>query len=85
MRFDGVLFGAELLFIPLFLAAYVVFSADTVRRLIAMQLFGGIAALQLVLFAIAFASESFADVGISLALLAIGGGLTYAHFLERWL
>jgi multisubunit Na+/H+ antiporter MnhF subunit len=83
--FDGLLFGTELLFIPLAVAAYVVFSADTVRRLIAMQVCGVIGAVMLGLLSIAFATEQFAELGIALAMLSIGGGLAYAYFLERWL
>jgi multisubunit Na+/H+ antiporter MnhF subunit len=83
--FDGLLFGAELLFIPLALAIYIILSAPTVRRLVAMQLAGGIVALQLMLLSIAFATPSFADLSITLALLSIAGVFAYAHFLERWL
>jgi multisubunit Na+/H+ antiporter MnhF subunit len=83
--FNGLLFGTELLLIPLVVAVYVVFSQDSVRRLIGLQLTGAIVALMLVLLSIAFATEAFADLGITVALLGIGGGLAYAHFLERWL
>ncbi len=83
--FDGLLFGTELLFVPLALGIYVALSADTVRRLVALQFTGVIGALMFVLLSIAFASESFAELGIAVAMLSIGGGLAYAHFLERWL
>lgn len=83
--FDGLLFGTELLFIPLAMAAYIVFSADIVRRLIAMQVCGVIGTVILGLLTIVFATEQFMDVAIALAMLSIGGGITYAYFLERWL
>jgi multisubunit Na+/H+ antiporter MnhF subunit len=83
--FDGLLFGTELLFIPLALAAYIVFTADTVRRLIAMQVSGVIGAVMFGLLAIVFATEAFAELAIALGLLSIGGGIAYAYFLERWL
>lgn len=83
--FNGMLFGTELLFIPLAVALYIILSGDTMRRLIALQLAGMIVSTQLVLLSIVFATEEFADLGITLALLSIGATLAYAHFLERWL
>ncbi len=83
--FNGMLFGAELLFIPMAVAVWIVFAGDTVRRLIGIQLFGTLAALQLGLLAVTFATEQFADLAITMALLSIAAALAYAHFLERWL
>lgn len=83
--FNGMLFGAELLFLPMAIALYVILAGDSVRRLIALQLAGMLAATQLVLLSIVFATEEFADVGVALALLSIGATLAYSHFLERWL
>lgn len=83
--FDGLLFGVDLLFIPMAAALYVAVSADTMRRVIAAQLIVLIASVDLVLLAIAFGSPSFADLAIALAILSIGGTLIFAHFLERWL
>lgn len=83
--FNGLLFGAELLFVPMAVALYVVISGDTVRRLIALQLATMLAGTQLVLLSIVFATEEFADLGVALALLSIGATIAYGHFLERWL
>jgi multisubunit Na+/H+ antiporter MnhF subunit len=83
--FNGMLFGAELLLIPMAVAVWVICTGDTVRRLIGIQLFGTLAALELGLLSVAFATEQFADLAITMALLAIGAALAYAHFLERWL
>ena len=83
--FNGLLFGAELLLLPLAIATYIVISQDTVRRLIGLQLVGVIVSVLLALLSITFATEVFADLAITLALLSIGGGLAYAHFLERWI
>lgn len=85
VKFDGLLFGAELLLIPLALALWVIVSGDTMRRLIALQLAGMLISTQLVLLSIAFATEEYADVGVALALLSIGATIAYGHFLERWL
>jgi multisubunit Na+/H+ antiporter MnhF subunit len=83
--FNGMLFGAELLLVPIGVSVWIAVSGDTVRRLIGIQLFGTLAALELGLLAIVFATEQFADLGIAMALLAIGACVAYAHFLERWL
>lgn len=83
--FDGLLFGSELLLIPLAVALWIIFSADPLRRLIALQITGVIGALLLALLSIVFATESFADLAIAVALLGAGGGVAYAHFMERWL
>jgi multisubunit Na+/H+ antiporter MnhF subunit len=83
--FNGLLFGTELLLVPLAIAMYVVFAQDTVRRLIALQLVGVVVSAMLALLSIVFATEVFADLAITLALLGIGGGMAYAHFLERWI
>jgi multisubunit Na+/H+ antiporter MnhF subunit len=83
--FNGLLFGAELLFIPMAVALWVIVSGDSVRRLIALQLVGMLASTQLLLFSIAFATEEFADIAVALALLSIGATIAYGHFLERWL
>lgn len=84
-HFNGMLFGTELLFVPLAVAVYIILSGDTMRRLIAVQLAGMIVSAQLVLLSIVFATEEFADLGVALALLSIAATLAYAHFLERWL
>jgi multisubunit Na+/H+ antiporter MnhF subunit len=83
--FNGMLFGAEVLFIPLAVAIWVIISGDTVRRLIALQLAGMVGSTQLLLLSIAFATEEFADIAVALALLSIGATIAYGHFLERWL
>lgn len=84
-HFNGMLFGTELLFVPLAVALYIILSGDTMRRLIGVQLAGMIVSVQLVLLSIVFATEEFADLGVALALLSIAATLAYAHFLELWL
>ncbi|HZZ63889.1 MAG TPA: monovalent cation/H+ antiporter complex subunit F [Candidatus Baltobacteraceae bacterium] len=83
--FNGMLFGTELLFLPMLVALYVVLSGESVRRVIALQLLTMLGATQLVLLSIVFANDEFADAGVTLALLSIGGTVCYVHFLERWL
>ena len=83
--FNGLLFGVDLLFIRMAVLLYVAIAGDSLRRVIAAQGIGLIASLDLGLLSIAFATPSFGDLAIAMALLSIGAGLAYAHFLERWL
>jgi multisubunit Na+/H+ antiporter MnhF subunit len=83
--FNGMLFGVELLLVPIAVSVWIALSGDTVRRLIGIQLFGTLGAFELGLLSIVFATEQFADLAIAMALLAIGASVAYAHFLERWL
>ena len=83
--FNAMLFGAELLFVPMAVGIYAIVSGDSMRRLIAAQFVATIAAAQLVLLAIAFGTAQFADLGITFALLSTAATLAYARFLERWL
>ncbi|HZT12498.1 MAG TPA: hypothetical protein VFA29_06835 [Candidatus Baltobacteraceae bacterium] len=83
--FNGLLVGAELLFVPAAIAAFVALTADVVRRIVAAQLAGLLVAIQLVLLSVVFANPSFCELGEAMALLSIGGGLLFAHFLDRWL
>ena len=80
-----MMFGAELLFVPIAVAVWIVLTGDTMRRLIGVQLLGTLAALEIGLLSIVFATEQFADLAITMALLSIGAAIAYAHFLERWL
>lgn len=83
--FNGLLAGTELLFVPAALAAFVALTADVVRRIVAAQLAGLLVAVQLVLLSVVFGNPSFCELGQAMALLSIGGGLLFAHFLDRWL
>ena len=84
-HFDSLLFGAELLLLPLAIAVYAVLVGDTVRRFVALQMTGVIAAVILALLSIVFAQPQFVELAIVGSLLSIGGCFVYAHFLERWL
>lgn len=83
-HFDSLLIGAELLLVPLAVLTYAAIAGDTVRRFIALQLGGVIAAVILTLLSIVFAQPQFVELAIAGSLLSIGGCFAYAHFLERW-
>jgi multicomponent Na+:H+ antiporter subunit F len=59
-------------------------SSASVERLVAFELVGTITTLVILLLAQGFGRTLFFDLALVLALLSFGGGLVYAHFLERW-
>lgn len=85
MTFNGLLFGVDLLFVPIAIAVWVLLSKETMQRLVALQLLTTLIAVQMVVLSIVFATEEFADLGVLLALASAGGAFAYAHFYERWL
>jgi multicomponent Na+:H+ antiporter subunit F len=72
----------SLSFIPL---AFVCLRGGPVDRLVGLEMTAVCNSLVLLLLAEGFQRTLFYDVGLSLALLAFGGGLVFARFLERWL
>lgn len=56
-----------------------------VNALVALNLGGTLATLELVLLAEGFHRVPFYDLALVLALLSGAGGLVFARFLERWL
>jgi multicomponent Na+:H+ antiporter subunit F len=59
-------------------------SPAPVERLAALELAGTITTVLLLLLAQGFDRSLFFDLALVMALLSFGGGLVYAHFLERW-
>jgi multicomponent Na+:H+ antiporter subunit F len=72
----------SLAFVP---CAVVVFRAEVVDRVVALEMAAACLALVLLLLAEAYGRTIFFDLGLALALLSFGGGLVFARFLERWL
>ena len=58
---------------------------DAVDRLVGLEAAGLLAPLILLLLAEGFHRQPFTDLALALALLAFGGGLVFARFLERWM
>ena len=54
-------------------------------RLVGLELTGILLSQLLFLYAVGERRGAFVDIGLALALLAFGGGLVFARFLERWL
>ena len=57
---------------------------DATGRLVGLECASVIAAMVMLLLAAAFNRDFLADLALALALLAFGGGLVFARFLERW-
>jgi multicomponent Na+:H+ antiporter subunit F len=77
------LITAGLLAAALITCAAVTLRGDLARRLVGLEMTGVIESLLLLTLAAASGRPSFADAGLTLALLAFGGGLVFARFLER--
>ena len=54
-------------------------------RVVGMSLTAILLAQLLVLVAVGERRVAFVDIGLTVALLAFGGGLIFARFFERWL
>ncbi len=76
--------GAVMLFclIP---CGIIVFKGSAMDRLVGLEMAGLVEALLLILLAEGFHRVPFYDLALAIALLAFGGGLVFARFLERWL
>jgi len=60
-------------------------AQDSLQRLVALEMAGVLVTLALVLLAEAMQRSLFLDLALTQALLAFGGGLVFARFVERWL
>lgn len=61
------------------------FRGSAMERLIGLEMGGIVICLLLILLAEAFGNANFYDLALTESLLAFGGGLVFARFLERWL
>ncbi len=79
------LLAAAVLLFALVPCGIIAFRKRPIDRLIGLEMAGLIETLLLVLLAQGFHRIPFYDLALALALLAFGGGLVFARFLERWL
>jgi multicomponent Na+:H+ antiporter subunit F len=63
----------------------IVFRGSPMDRLVGLEMAGLVNSLLLILLAEGFHRIPFYDLALAMALLAFGGGLVFARFLERWL
>jgi multisubunit Na+/H+ antiporter MnhF subunit len=68
--------------VPLWIVAI---RADTMSRLVALEVTGVMGSLTFVCLAQGFERSVYSDLGLVLAVLSVTSGLTYARLLERWL
>lgn len=66
-------------------AGLVTLRGRLVQRLIGLELTSMIVAQMGLLWMVAIHRPAFVDVGLTVAVLAFGGGLVFARFAERWL
>jgi multisubunit Na+/H+ antiporter MnhF subunit len=79
------LWAAAALLLSLVPCGAACFRGEAEDRLAALELAGALVALELVLLAQGFHRPPFYDLALTLSILAFGGGLVFARFLERWL
>ena len=61
------------------------FRGSLMERLLGLEMMGVVATIFLLTMAEALGRPDFYDIGLTMALLAFGGGLVFVRFLERWL
>lgn len=76
--------GAAGLMLALVPTGIVCMRGDVCDRLVGLEMAGVLTSLLLVLLAEALGRSIFLDLALASALLAFGGGLVFARFLERW-
>ncbi len=79
------LLAATVLLFGMIPCGIVAFRGSPIDRLIGLEMAGVIESLLLILLAQGVNNPNFYDLALALALLAFGGGLVFARFLERWL
>ena len=70
---------------PLSVAVLFALRGEVATRLVAVQLATALTVLLLALMSFAFDQDSYLDLAVTLALLALPGSLAMAVFIERWL
>ncbi len=79
------LIAAAVLLGALFATGFVVFTRKTEDRLVGLEMAGVLEVLILMMMAQGVNRPAIFDMALAMALLAFGGGLVFARFLERWL
>ncbi len=85
MGMNHWLYAEGVLLVALVLCGIVAFSRTTEDRLVGLEMGGVIEVLILMVAAQGTNRPPFFDIALGMSLLAFGGGLVFARFLERWL
>jgi multisubunit Na+/H+ antiporter MnhF subunit len=78
------LIGATVLLFGLVPCAIVIVRGSVLEALVGLQMAGILQTIVLLLLAEGFHRPPFFDLALTLALLALAGGLVFARLLERW-
>ncbi len=79
------LWMAAIMLLSLVPCVIVTFRGEPGDRLVGLEAASALLVLEMVLLAEGFGRSIFYDLPLTLALLAFGGGLVFARFMERWL
>ena len=79
------LFTAVFLLVCLIAPFLLCARGDAMSRLVGLEAGSVLVTLILLVLAVGFNRDPFTDLALTLALLAFGGGLVFARFLQRWL
>ena len=79
------LLAATVLLFGLGPCGIIAFRARAIDRLLGLEMAAVIETLLIIFIAQGTNQPSFYDLALALALLALGGGLVFVRFLERWL
>ncbi len=79
------LLAATVLLFALVPCGIAAFRGTPMDRLVGLEMADIVVALILILLAQGMNRPSLYDLALALSLLAFGGGLVFARFLERWL
>lgn len=76
---------AALALLPGFIACgAVIYRAEIMDAVVALNIAGVLATLELALLAEGLGRAPFYDLALTLAALTLSGGLVFARYLERW-
>jgi multicomponent Na+:H+ antiporter subunit F len=79
------LLAATALVLAMVPCGIVCFRGTPIDRMVGLEMAGILTSLILLLLAQGFGNPNFYDLGLTMSLLAFGGGLVFVRFLERWL
>lgn len=79
------LIAAGVLLVYMLACFFACLRGDAMNRLVGLEAGSAMTVMILLLLAEGYHRAPFSDLALTLALLAFGGALVFARFLERWL
>jgi len=77
--------AAAAMLLSLIPCCWAVLHGHAVERFVAVQMAQIVVVLSMVMMAQGYGRSIYLDIPLALAVLALGGGLVFVRFLERWL